>query len=234
MVTYTIVLRNDGWQDMASAYFTATFASDMVPIPESISGGASWDPAHSAFIWSGPLAQGQGLTFSYQAGFVGSLPKGRLVSHTVWMGYDNHNIEFDRIVPTWVNLPVFSQSSFGVQPALGEVGSLLTFTLRVPNTGVADGLVTVTNPLPASLDLVPDTLQANSGTTQVEGGVVHWQVPVAVGDTAVLSYTAIITAPPSGLVLRNRATLDDGLGNTLFLEASAKVIGPILLPVILK
>jgi len=233
-LTYTVVLRNDGWQDMASAYFTATFTSDLVPIPGSASGGASWNADQSAFVWSGPLSQGQDLNFTYQAALAGPLPMGHVVSHTVWMGYDGHYIEFDRIGATTVNLPVLSRSSFSVVPAVGTVGSQLTYTLRVRNTGVADGLITVTNPLPASLALVPDTLQTSGGSVETDNRVIIWTVPVAVGETAALTYTAIVTDLPPGFVLRNRMLLDDGLGNVLPLDALARVSTAVFLPIISK
>jgi uncharacterized repeat protein (TIGR01451 family) len=234
VLTYAIVLRNDGWQDMASASFTATFTSDLAPIPGSVSGGANWDPDQSAFVWSGPLAQGKSLTFTYQATVADPLPMGHVVSHTVWMGYESHSIEFDRIVATPVNLPVLSQSSFSVEPDVGEVGGLLTYTLRVRNTGVVDGLISASNPLPDSLDLIPGSLQASDSTTWTDDRVILWTVPVAVGGTATLTYTGVVTDVPPGLVLRNRATLDDGLGNTLALDALVRIDSPIFLPIIFK
>lgn len=235
VLTYTIVLQNDGWQDMASASFTATFTNDLTPIPGSVSGGASWNPGLSAFVWSGPLNTGQSLTFTYQAAIAGPLPMGHVVSHTVWMGYDNHKVEFDRTVATPVNLPILSQSSFSVNPVVAEVGNHLTYTLRVRNTGVVDGLVSVHNPLPAGISLVPGSLQASGGTTSLDDGrVIVWIIPVAVGNTATLSYTAIVTDVPPGLLLRNRATLDDGLGNVLLLDATARISNPIFLPIVFK
>jgi len=235
VLTYTIVLRNDGWQDVESASFSATFSSDLAPIPESISGGASWDPAQSAVVWSGPLAQGNSTTFTYQAVIADPLPMGHVVSHTVWVGYESHNVNFDRIVTTPVNLPILSQSSFSVEPVVGEVGSFLTYTLQVRNTGVVDGLISASNSLPDSLALVPGSLQASDGTPWTDDDRdILWTVPVAVGDTATLTYTGIVTDLPPGLVLRNRATLDDGLGNTSTFDALARIDNAIFLPIIYK
>jgi uncharacterized repeat protein (TIGR01451 family) len=234
-LTYTVVMRNDGWQDMETAYFTATFPSDLVPVPVSATGGASWDAGQSAFVWSGPLSHGQSRTFTYQATIPGPLPRGYVVSHTVWMGYDSHFIQFDRIAATPINRPDLSQSTFSVTPTLGQKGDALTYTLQIRNTGVADGEVTMTNRLPDSLALVPDSLQPNIGVTQSNGQVITWNVSVAVGDSASLTYTAIITDIPPDFALRNRATLDDGLGNSLSLEALATVEGiPIYLPIVHK
>ncbi len=234
-LNYTLVLKNDGWQDVASAYFTATFTSDLVPIPDSVTGGASWDAGQSAFVWSGPLAQGQNRIFTYQANINGPLPMGHVVSHTVWMGYDSHAIKFDRIAATSVNLPILSESTFNVTPDVGQRGSLLTYTLQVRNTGVADGLVTTTNLLPASLALTPNILKAGGGVLQTDGRVITWTVPVPVGDSAILTYTATVTDIPPGFVLRNHVLLDDGLSNIGSLEALARIKGmPTFLPVIFK
>lgn len=234
-LTYTLVLHNDGWQDIGSTYMTATFTSDLNPIPGSVTGGASWDPGASAFIWSGPLSQGQSVTFTYQASINGPLPMGHVVSHTVWMGYDNHAIEFDRIAVTPVNLADLSQSTFAVTPTVGGQGSMLTYTLGISNIGVADALVTAVNPVPDSLNLITSSLQASGGSTQTDGKVVTWTVPVSIENIAILVYTAVISDIPPGFVLHNRATLDDGLGNSVPVEAVMTVEGnKTFLPVIFK
>jgi hypothetical protein len=234
-LTYTLVLHNDGWEDMGSAHMTATFTSDLTPIVGSVTGDASWDPGASAFVWSGPLSQGQSVTFTYQASINGPLPMGYVVSHTVWMGYDNHAIEFDRIAVTPVNRSDLSQSTFSVTPTVGERGSMLTYTLGISNSGVSDALVTAVNPLPDSLYLITSSLQASGGTTQTDGKVVTWTVPVSIDELAKLTYTALISDIPPGFVLHNRATLNDGLGNHVPVEAVATVKGYTnFLPIILK
>jgi uncharacterized repeat protein (TIGR01451 family) len=233
-LNYTVVLHNDGWQDISSAYFTATFTSDLNPIPDSVSGGASWNPVQRAFTWSGPLTQRQSLTFTYRADIAGPLPAGHVISHTVWMGFDNHFIQFDRVAATAVNLPVLSQSTFNVTPSVGRKGTQLTYVLHVVNTGVADGMVTAINQVPTVLALVSNTLQVDSGTVDINDRDVTWGVPVAVGGTATLTYSAIITDIPSGSRLRNRVILDDGLGNTLPLDALVNVERFLYLPLIRK
>jgi uncharacterized repeat protein (TIGR01451 family) len=233
-LTYTVVLHNDGWQDMSSAHLTATFNADLVPVTDS-GVGVNWDPDQSAFVWTGALAQGQSLTFTYRAVVAGPLPLGYVLSHTVWMGYASHFIQFDRIATTAVNAPLLTQSVFSVTPASGERGGWLTYTLEISNTGVAGDVVTATNSLPDSLALVSDSLKAGSGNIQLEGRVITWTVPVAVGEVATLSYTAVISQVPPGFVLRNRVVLDDGLGHALPLDAWARVKGmDTFLPVILK
>jgi uncharacterized repeat protein (TIGR01451 family) len=234
-LTYTLHVRNDGWQDIPSAYLTATFNSDLLAIPDSITGGATWDAGRSAFVWAGPLAQGQSLTFTYEADIAGPLPLGHVVSHTVQMGYDSHSIEFDRVAATRVNAPDVSPSTFGVAPVSAEIGSRLTYTLRVRNAGVADGLITAANPLPAGVALVPGSLQVSDGDVQMAARTITWSVPVAVSDAATLTYQATVTDITIGKVLHNRVRLDDGLGVVLPLDAIATLHGTrAYLPVIRK
>jgi hypothetical protein len=91
------------------------------------------------------------------------------------------------------------------------------------------------NLLPSSLALIPNSLQASGGITHTDGHTITWAVPVAVGDSATLTYAAVITEVPPGFLLLNGVTLDDGLGTILPLEALATVSGyPIYLPIIIK
>ena len=76
---------------------------------------------------------------------VGVLSRGagrsELGRHTIWIGYDSHAIKFDRVAFTLVNVPLLNQSTSSASPSVGEPGSLLTYTLRVRNTGVIESVV---------------------------------------------------------------------------------------------
>jgi hypothetical protein len=111
---------------------------------------------------------------------------------------------------------------------------VLNYLLQVRNTGVTDGLVTASNPLPRVLDVVTGTLLSSGGTVQTRDRVITWTVPVAVGEAVTLTYEAVITGLPSGSALGNRVILDDGLGNLLSLNAVATIERPLYLPVVLK
>ena len=170
-LAYTVVLHNDGPQALAQAHLTATFTADLMPLPSSGQGGATWDAAHSAFVWSGRLERGQSRRFSYRAA-VGVPPtSGRLISHTVWIGYAEHSVLFDRVVPSRVNAPRLDGSMFLVSPTAGQIGDVLTYTLHVHNRGVGTAVLTAINPLPAQLRLLPDSLQVSHGAAAQRGVV---------------------------------------------------------------
>jgi uncharacterized repeat protein (TIGR01451 family) len=150
------------------------------------------------------------------------------------MGYDGHAIKFDRVAATPVNWPDLSQSRFNVTPSLAEKGSTLTYTLQVSNTGVVDTLATAVNSLPESLALVPGPLQVSDGSTQTNGHVITWTVPVSVGDTATLTYTAIVIHIPRGFTLTNSVLLDDGVV-IISKDVPVSVKGiPTFLPIVYK
>ena len=235
IVTYTVSLTNDGWQDIDQANMTATFTSDLAPIPGSIQGGASWEAGHQAFVWQGTLAQDQGRVFTYQAVVASPLPDGHVLSHTVWIGYDSHKVLFDRVQSTYVNYPILSSSTFTVSPLAVDQGDWLTFTLQARNTGLGGTTVAVSNLLPTYLALSPSDLWVSRGEVQLDGRQVTWSVPLSESENAVLTYTGWLTGIPPKSVLNNQATLNDDLGNWVELQASVMVAPKSwFLPLILK
>jgi uncharacterized repeat protein (TIGR01451 family) len=222
-VTYTVRLLNDGWEDMATASMTATFPAELSPIPGSIQGGALWDAASQSFVWQGSILRDQGHVFTYQATIASPLGDGKLISHTVWMGYDNHRILFDRENYIHVNYPLLSDSTFTVSPSSVATGDWLTYTLRVHNTGFGNAAVTVDNPLPAQLDVSESNLWVSEGDAQLNGRQIVWSVPLSESHHAVMTYTGWLTRIPSGFVLRNHASLYDGLRDRTELHTVAVV-----------
>lgn len=227
VLTYTVVLRNDGPQAPTHAHMTATFTADVVPLPSSGHGGAEWDAAQSAFVWSGPLARGQSRQFTYGATAANPRNPHQPISHTVWVGYAEHSVLFDRIASTWVNAPRLDGSSFTANGNAHQVGDVLTYTLRVLNTGVAVPAyagMTATNALPVQLQVIPGSLQVSHGSAELRGRTVSWRFALADAERAALTYTAVITALAPDRLIRNRVILTDGLGIAWPLE-SVVVVG---------
>ncbi len=110
----------------------------------------------------------------------------------------------DPTVVTVVSRPDLTTSTKSVEPAEAEPNDLVTWTIRVSNTGTADAAaVVVTDTVPAELDDV-----------QVEGGVLagdtaRWDVgALAAGDTTEVRFTARVrVGTPNGTVVRNQAAV---------------------------
>lgn len=230
-ITYTAVLKNDGWDPVTTAHFTATFPAALTP--ESASPELTL--LNGDFVWSGPLAKNEQKVMTYTAAISDALPLGTVISQTSWLGYDNHNILFDRVTDVRVNFPTYNPSSFSVSPAKGvEAGDRLSYTLLVKNDGLVDSpVVTVTNPLPHMLDIVSfDT--PSRGNLQREERDFTWTLPLAKNESATLTYQAVINYQTSGAI-ENKVYVDDDLSPPLVLTARAtyKII-PMYFPMLHK
>jgi hypothetical protein len=209
-------------------------AAAQTPPPEDYS-GASWDAAHSSSIWSGALGRGQIRRFTYRALVVAPQMPGNSIGHTVWIGYDDHRIAFDRIASTRVNTPRLDQYSLAVVGKPSGVGDALIFTLRVHNTGVVATVVTPSNTLPWDVLLAPGSLTGNRSTVQLRGQAITRRAPVVVGADATLTYTTVFSQVPTDRIVCNRAVLTDTTGTEDNIESITHPGGQLtLLPVIIE
>ena len=218
IIPYTAVLRNDGPADIQSAVFTATFPPPLSLVPGSASGGAT--EVEGQVVWRGPLAKKQARTLTYQALVDADTPYGTLSQQISWLGVEDQDILFDRMVAVPVNAPDWSSSRLQVRPLQARLGEVLTYTLSLTNTGLADApLVTITNAIPPYLQVLTGTVSQNQGTanlSQLAPRAVTWFAPLTVGQQAVFTYAARLIAIPYPFTLTNTFLVDDG-----FLEAEA-------------
>ncbi len=230
-VVYTATLINDGWDDLATAYFTATRPTEL-----------SWETFSPALTlvgdelrWSGPLAQNEARVFTYSATIADPLPIGTLVEQTSWLAYPEHNIHFDRIAVVQVNFPNLSSSRMRVTPAQDvEAGDILTYTIVLRNDGLVDApAVTTTNSLPHPLELL--TVDgASQGNVEAGAKTLTWTTPLTRGGVATLTYRAVISYR-AGYGIDNVAYATDGYGDPVRLTARAAFkVGSIYLPLIFK
>lgn len=230
-ITYTAIVKNDGWSNITTAYFTATFPSALTPE----TGSPELTLSNGNFVWSGPLAQNEQKSFTYTATINNGLPLGTIVTQTNWLGYSDHNILFDQVADVRVNFPSYNSSSFTVSPPKGvEAGDTLNYTLTLKNDGLIDSpLVTVTNTLPHMLDWISFDTPAQ-GNLNREGRSFTWTLPLAKNETATLTYQAVISYQTSSAI-ENTVYLNDDLNSPLVLTARTtyKTI-PIYLPLIAK
>jgi uncharacterized repeat protein (TIGR01451 family) len=228
LITYTATIRNNGWETIPSAGFTATFPAYLTPVWAAPALSAVGD----TFVWQGSLAAGEQKSFEYVAQLNQTLAAGEIIEQTSWLGYPLHTILFDRVaaIPLTADL---SQSGLSVSPAAGVVeGDTLTFQLVLRNNGVLDAdPVTVTSTLPASLELLPLT---DSGVTGHPNGF-SWVTAVKRGGTATLSYQARVISQEAGGGVVSTVLIKDSLTPTITVRATAmyKTV-PVYLPLVVK
>jgi uncharacterized repeat protein (TIGR01451 family) len=93
-------------------------------------------------------------------------------------------------------------------------GEVVTYTVTLRNTR-EPATETLTDTLPAGLAFA-GTLTATQGTPAYANGVISWQGLLNTGETATITYTAILNqCLGDGSAVTNSAQLTDGLGTTI-------------------
>lgn len=230
-LTYTAILTNNGWADLPTVVFTATFPTQLTPgsaSPDMSLVGGNW-------VWSGPLARNQHKVLTYTASLAGAQPLGTTISQVSWLAYPDHHILFDRVADVRVNFPNLTGSTFTVTPAKGvEKGDVLTYLLTLKNDGLVDDpVVTATNTLPPMLELVGID-PPSQGTLISSDRSFTWTTSLAKDQLATLTYRAVISYQTSSGI-NNTAIVADGLNDPLTLTAQAAFkVQPLYLPIIYK
>jgi uncharacterized repeat protein (TIGR01451 family) len=230
-LTYTATLVNDGWIDLPTVGFTATFPAQLTPGPAS----PEFSLVNGALVWSGPLGRNQPKVLTYTATISSALPLGTKVSQVSWLAYPQHRMAFDRVAEVRVNFPDLADSALTVNPTQKvEAGDMLNYTLRLKNTGlVNDPAVTATNTLPPMLELQaidPPT----QGALVTAGKSFTWTTPLAVNEVATLTYRAVISYQTSSAI-ENRVVIDDDLNDPIILIARTTFRAvPLYFPIIYK
>jgi uncharacterized repeat protein (TIGR01451 family) len=230
-VLYTAVITNDGWSDLQSATFTATFPAELTPGTHS----PELSPVGGNLVWSGPLAQNQNKVFTYTVSIAGSLPLGTVISQTSWLAYPDHNILFDRAATINVNFPDLSASEMNVNSTQDvESGDVLSYTVVLRNTGLVYApQVTTTNTLPHNLEFVSiDT--PDQGAVISNGDSFTWTTSLAKDEVTTLTYQAVISYETSSAI-QNTAYASDAVNEPVPLTARTSFkVQPIYLPFIAK
>jgi uncharacterized repeat protein (TIGR01451 family) len=218
-VGYTLTLRNDGPGPVVGAAVNNTLpaSTTLVAGPD---GGASYITLTRQISWSGDLAPGAAVTFTYRL----SLTSGAAYSvlrNTADVVLGQQGLRFERHSYLRVAAPDLSASSLMMAPSNASeparASSEVAVTLVLRNAGLDDAShANIDNPLPWPLRLITGTLSAGGVgvATELPGeNKILWEGPLAVGAPVTLTYGAI--APPvlrEGTWVYNAARLQDGLG----------------------
>jgi len=212
-LTYTTVLRNDG-PETVSASLSNTLPVSLPLTPSSVTGPGSYDPATHRLSWSGSLGPRAAVTFTYRVTVATGMPAGTAIVNTARFELEDHAIRFHRAAVVRVDAPDLSSSVFSCTPSPARPSAVVTCTLALRNTGVADAsTATISNMLPSGMKLVPGSASSGGvGTVlEVDNGVT-WEGLVSMGGAVTVTYRAF--APPDvrhGWVY-NQAFVEDGTG----------------------
>jgi uncharacterized repeat protein (TIGR01451 family) len=214
-LTYTITLRNDGWDDISQASLldpipahTGYVAGSLQPIE------AIYHPSTNTVTWNGSLAAGQSVIVSYRVNVASPLDPGTVISNAAYISYGDHHIQFDREVDVRVNAPDLSASTITVDKETAEDSEPLTYTIVLRNEGVRDASSAVlTNAIPAHTAYVPGSLSTEgTPSASYDGERVTWSGPLGLGSPITITYGAVVSTTRGDLTICNAAHLEDDFG----------------------
>ncbi|MFN8486601.1 MAG: S8 family serine peptidase [Caldilineaceae bacterium] len=168
-ITYTLTLHPD-LVDLPNAQvldplpLNTTFAGFGVNNP-----GATYNAAQRRVEWQGALPANQALTqFSYAVNVAESGVKVGDVITTTTLFASGAGLRFTRSISTTVVKLDLSSSTKTVDQAEALGGRVLTYTIDIRGQNTASGPVTVRDPLPPTVEYVPDSLTFTDGAGQYD------------------------------------------------------------------
>ena len=231
VLTYTIVLRNGG--KAAKAGFTDPIPANASCVPGSVAGGAIYDEALDRVQWSGTMPARSEKAFTFAVTTDKSLPDDTLIVNVATITDELH-LPFTRTATTTLKRPDLSTSEKLVSAARAGIGDVLTYTIRVKNTGEGLARAVLTDTIPAGTVYVPDSAWAGNGTVVYDEAsdriVWNGEVPPSGMSTIVFAVTVV-----EERVVHNTVTIDDGLGDLTERGATTRVhLYDVYLPLLMK
>jgi len=231
VLTYTLVLRNTG-----NAQATATSLSDPIPVhttyvPDSATGGASYNATRNQIEWQGTLPAAQAVTLTFAVHVNAPLPDGTLIGNAAQLS-DGLGHTYVLTALTTIRSPNLSTSGKLVYPLAARPGDVLTYTIQVKNTGAGPATASLTDTIPAGTTYVPGSAWAGNGTVQFDEANkrIVWTGRVPPAGLSEISFAVQVLGP---LPIYNSVTISDGAGQVLTTSARPVATYAFVFPVVL-
>ncbi len=232
-LTYTLSIRNTGPRPLANATLADPLPQSTSYVEGSLQGPAAYDPDAQAINWAGPLDPGQVVTVTYRLAVAESLPDGTVIDNLATLG-DETGLTLERHAATLVNSPYIGGSFMTVSADVQLPGQVLTYTLSLRNDGLRPTEAQLVDPIPANSTNIPGSGWASAGKLSFKAGEIVWTGTLGVGETVTITFPVAINPTVEGAYVYNRATLTDGEGNEVPLQAQTLVGARVYLPVIFR
>ena len=193
-ITYTIVVRNSTVTDTLNVRITDT-------LPAGVS-GANLDTTRT-------ITGNSAVTITLPAAVAGNVSSGQVITNTAFFTHSSGGGQSGAIFDITNLLPDLSTSIKTVNAPTAQAGNLVTFTISLSNTGLANAAVRITDTLPSSIDWVSGAL---SRTLTVNAGSSTSQVIVA----------RVKRNLPNGTPFNNTVAINDGV-HAVFSRTSPNV-----------
>jgi len=158
VLTYTLTLNNIGATDLAGVSLTDPIPEHTIYVPDSATGGATYDPILDLIQWSGTLTATTRITFTFQVVIVHPLAGGTVITNTATLD-DGQGHTLQASATTTVLAPNLAGTIKTVDKEVALAGDVLTYTIALSNSGpieVPDAALV--DPIPENTAYVPDSV----------------------------------------------------------------------------
>jgi len=233
LMTFTLTVRAFDGSNSSGVWITNTIPTKLTIDPDSISGGALYDPATRDLTWHGVISGGEEHVIRYQVNVDPGTPAGTLIENKVNIYYDRHELRFERSSPIWVGTADLSGSTFDVDHQVADIGSIITYHLEIINSAAHSEQVTATVFIPYDLSLITETITASEGIIYSEGNRFIWSGTAENHHVVTVTYAVSIPLTATKLKLPTPVVLSDGISDLLLLHQYVELAPPLsYLPII--
>lgn len=214
--TYTITVRQMDNGLSNSVWLTNTLSTWLQIDPDSVMGGATYNPTTQQLTWSGMLPGGGSHTITYQATPKGPLPWGHMLENMVELHDGRHHLVFTRQATSWVNAPEVVATITAV-PNRPLAANIFTYTVELQNVGLAPtSQISTVVSFPNAFHVVTDTLTSSTGSAAVGDRRLYWTGDLVVAESVTL--TLVLTREMTAVPQQVAATVlvDDGITTPAF------------------
>jgi large repetitive protein len=244
-IRYTVTVTNTGTANATDMVVTDTLPAGLTFVAGSVTVAGVARPTNdiTAGVPIGTLAPGASVAVAYSAR-VTSMPGTQLLVNTANASFNFQSVAGGPITPAvipsnGVTTPVFSPIlvlNKTANTTNATVGSTVTYTIVVSNSGNIAGTTTVTDPIPAGSTFVPNSVTVNGVTVpgaNIASGVSAGSI--APNSSATVTFQVLVQSLPSPPQMVNQAsaaytfTVPDGRTSSGS-AASNTVTIPVALP----
>ena len=232
-LAYTLSIRNTGPRRLDEVTLANPVPPSTTFVPGSLEGAAAYDPGAQSIIWAGMLDPGQALTVTYRLQVDPQLPNGTVIENIALLG-DETGLHLARTTTSRIDSPHLGDSAKVVSAELSPPGQALNYTLSLQNNGLRSTEAQLVDPIPANCTRIPGSAWASSGQLMYKANLLVWSGTLGIGEAVTVTFAVMPSTTMQAPYVYNRATLTDGSGDTVPLEAHTLVETRLYLPVILR
>jgi len=216
-LTYDIHLANTG-NMVAHTFVTDTLSADLVNVTVVSPPGATYNAGLHAILWTGDVTPGVETVIRFTANVRSPMDATQTIIYNTALVNDGVEAPFSIYPPTQTTVnasPDLSASRKAVNTATASPGDVITYTIRLTNTGTMNTWASVQDVMPNQTTYLQGSLSfsVGSGSYDPFNRWIQWDGPANPGAPVVITYAVTIDAvmDQPDTTIYNDARINDGV-----------------------